>query len=601
MSAEDNLPPGLDPELAQFWPLFVEEAKEYLFSLEEIFSQLPSEDEDLLREAFRAAHSLKGGAATFGLEKTASAAHVMESLLAQVRDKKIVLDKALVRLLFSALDTLKQAIMEGEEKFSQDLETLKSSFESALMPEGRKKEKEEPEPEAYGFFDASADGPPPKIEQEKPPQEEKEGWGLFFPREDQPHEAKTPKKPNQKTADTAADTIRVHVRKVDDLVDLAGELVVVKGALMEAAKTLDRRRHPRLLSALDLFSQHLAALQDTALSMRMLPLAVLFSRFHRVVRELGEDLGKEVALVLSGEDTELDRWVIERLVDPLTHLVRNAIDHGLEAPGDREKKGKPRQGTLALFAFQKGGSVIIEMEDDGKGLDKDAILAKAREKRLVRPEETLADQDIWQLIFLPGFSTAKEVSEVSGRGVGMDVVKSQVAALGGKIEIETQKEVGTTFRLILPFTLAIMEGILVRVRKESYIVPLASVVEAVVLERGKVRKIAGANALLKIRDSHLPMVDLARHLDPAAGVSSFDGGVALVVETQQKRFALAVDDILAQDEVVVKSLSANFKKVFGFSAATILGDGRVCLILDLDAWAGDAALAHEPLKEESHG
>ena len=327
------------------------------------------------------------------------------------------------------------------------------------------------------------------------------------------------------------------------------------------------------------------------MSIRMMPISAVFSRFPRVVRDLSRKLGKQVELKMSGEDTELDKSLIESIADPLTHLVRNSLDHGIEMADARELGGKPRTGTITLKASHQGGSIVIEVGDDGAGLNRSRILAKAREKG-IPASDSMSDQDVWQLIFEPGFSTAEHVTEVSGRGVGMDVVKRNIAALGGRVDIESVAGAGTRMTVRLPLTLAILDGMSVSVGQEIYVIPLTYVIESLQAERSMVKSFSGAERLVQVREEYLPVLPLHDAFSIPGATTSFDRGIMVILEAEGSKLALLVDALVGQQQVVIKSLEANYRKVRGVSGATIMGDGRVALILDVPALA---ALAHSSM------
>lgn len=316
------------------------------------------------------------------------------------------------------------------------------------------------------------------------------------------------------------------------------------------------------------------------MSIRMIPMSMVFNRFPRMLRDLASKLGKKVELLQVGEATELDKGLVEKITDPLTHLVRNSCDHGIESPADRVAQGKPETGTITLVASHQGGSIVIEVRDDGRGLNRAKLLKKARERGIDAPD-TLSDQEVYGLIFAPGFSTAEQVTDVSGRGVGMDVVKKNITALGGSVEIDSAEGCGMTVRVRLPLTLAIMDGMSIGVGDECYILPLSSVVESFQVRPGMVKTIGGSGRVVEVRDEYMPVVDL----EQVFAVPRFDydkaSNIMVVVEAEGGRVALMVDELLGQQQVVVKNLEANYRKVSDVSAATILGDGRVALILDI--------------------
>jgi two-component system, chemotaxis family, sensor kinase CheA len=386
----------------------------------------------------------------------------------------------------------------------------------------------------------------------------------------------------ERAAAAAESSIRVSVEKVDQLINLVGELVITQAMLAQSMATLDPVRHERLASGMADLERNTRDLQESVMSIRMLPIAFVFNRFPRLVRDLAARLGKQVQLMTQGENTELDKGLIERISDPLTHLVRNAIDHGIEGPGVREAAGKPAFGTITLRASHRGGNVLIEVGDDGAGLHRERILDKAHERGLaVHPAMT--DAEVWNLIFEPGFSTADVVTDVSGRGVGMDVVRRNIGALGGSVEIESVRGIGTRMTVRLPLTLAIMDGMSVAVGSEVYILPLASILESLQVDDGQVRAIAGHGLVIDVRGEFLPVLSMHELFFNGAALGARASGTMVVVESDGARVALLVDELLGQHQVVVKSLEANYRKVPGISGATIMGDGRVALILDVAA------------------
>ncbi len=381
-------------------------------------------------------------------------------------------------------------------------------------------------------------------------------------------------------ANAESSTLRVSVEKVDQLINLVGELVITQAMLAQNGKGVDTALYQQLASGLADLERNTRDLQEAVMSIRMIPMSLVFNRFPRMLRDLAGKLGKKVELVTQGEATELDKGLVEKITDPLTHLVRNSCDHGIELPAERAAKGKPETGTITLVASHQGGSIVIEVRDDGKGLNRAKLLSKARERGL-DVSDAMTDQDVYGLIFAPGFSTADQVTDVSGRGVGMDVVKKNITALGGTVEIDSAEGYGMTVRVRLPLTLAIMDGMSVGVGEECYILPLSSVVESFQVQDGMVKTIGGSGRVVEVRDEYMPVIDLERVFE----VPRFDfervSNIMVVVEAEGGRVALLVDELLGQQQVVVKNLEANYRKVDDVSGATILGDGRVALILDV--------------------
>ncbi|HEY9064463.1 MAG TPA: chemotaxis protein CheW, partial [Burkholderiaceae bacterium] len=375
-------------------------------------------------------------------------------------------------------------------------------------------------------------------------------------------------------------TLRVSVEKVDQLINLVGELVITQAMLAQNSKQIDPGLYQQLVGGLADLERNTRDLQESVMSIRMIPMSIVFNRFPRMLRDLASKLGKKVEFVTHGEATELDKGLVEKITDPLTHLVRNSCDHGIESPAERLAKGKPEHGTITLSASHQGGSILIEVRDDGRGLSREKLIRKARERGIDAPD-TLSDAAVWDLIFAPGFSTAEVVTDVSGRGVGMDVVKKNIAALGGSVEIDSAEGYGMSVKVRLPLTLAIMDGMSVGVGDEVYILPLSSVIESFQVEPGTIKTIGGSGRVVEVREEYMPVLELEQVFD----VPRFDfekaGGIMVVAEAEGGRVGLVVDQLLGQQQVVVKNLEANYRRVDDISGATIMGDGRVALILDV--------------------
>ena len=384
-------------------------------------------------------------------------------------------------------------------------------------------------------------------------------------------------------------SIRVATEKVDNIINLVGELLITQSMLSSFADGIDPNDLDRLRQGLSQLARNTRELQESVMQIRMLPISFAFNRFPRIVHDLSRKLAKKVELKLSGEGTELDKTVLEKISDPLVHLVRNALDHGLEIPERRIAAGKQETGTLELAAFHEGGNIIIEVRDDGAGLNKAKILQKARERALVAPDQELTDEQIDNLIFMPGFSTAEQISDVSGRGVGMDVVRRNINDLGGHVQISSKEGLGSTIRIRLPLTLAILDGQLVRVGKEIYIISLLAIVETIQVARERVNTLVGRTEVFRLRDEYLPVVKLCDQFGVEPDSRSAEDGLLVVLEADGKRVGVLVDDLLAQQQVVIKSLESNFKSVAGIAGATILGDGTVALIIDAAGLISSAA------------
>ncbi len=376
-------------------------------------------------------------------------------------------------------------------------------------------------------------------------------------------------------------SIRVSVDKIDELMNTVGELVITQAMLSQLGGQFDGPQAEQLRAGLAQLERNMRELQESVMRVRMLPISFVFSRFPRMVRDLAHRLGKQIELKLTGEQTELDKTVLEKIGDPLVHLVRNCIDHGIEPPEKRVAAGKPAAGTVHLDATHRGGNIAVEVSDDGGGLDKERILAKARARGLIGANDTLSDAEIYELIFLPGFSTAEKTTDLSGRGVGMDVVRRNVKSLGGKIEVSSEAGRGSRFTITLPLTLAIVDGQSVAVGSETYIVPLISIVESMQLKNGNVSRLSGQGEVFSFRGDYLPIIRLHDVFGVEPHTRALHEGLVVVAEGDGRRVGLFVDDLLGQQQVVIKSLETNYGHIEGISGATILGDGSVALILDV--------------------
>ena len=483
-----------------------------------------------------------------------------------------------------------------------------------LTPEQRAKEAAErariEDEQGYGFFDLNDAQDGATADQEL--SDDERGYGFFQPIEEIRREAGIVAESAQpvmaparvepvESVDTALDkklakkaesapasahaesgSIRVSIEKVDQLINLVGELVITQAMIEQRSDGLDPMLHQRLLQSVSQLTRNTRDLQEAVMSIRMMPMDFVFSRFPRMVRDLASKLGKKVDFITHGAATELDKGLIERIVDPLTHLVRNSIDHGIELPAARVAAGKSEAGRLFLSAAHQGGNIVIEVADDGGGLNRDKILAKARQNGLP-VSDTMTDAEVWQLIFAPGFSTADVVTDVSGRGVGMDVVKRNITAMGGTIDIRSAKGFGTTMLISLPLTLAILDGMSIRCGDEIYILPLGFVVESLQPARADVKEISGQGRVVKVRGDYLPLIPLHQMFNIEPRIVDPCEGILVILETEGRKAALFVDELVGQQQVVVKNLEANYRKVTGISGATILGDGGVALILDVAA------------------
>ena len=589
-------------DLNRFIATFFDEAHEHLESIEEQAMALGSgaDDVETLNSIFRAAHSIKGGSGTFGFTQLTDATHEMETLFDGLRKGKGRADATTVRLLLDACDIFKAHLARlkaGDKGSDPAMDGVRAQLigyratGAGAAPVATAKSKAKgkaaapAKPTEESFFDSAPEpkaGPAPEslnrgtaygLFEEKdatPAASEKFG---FFERE----AADASTEPNRRKGDSSS--IRVSVEKIDRIVNLVGELVIAQAMLQQSAAH-SQAGDERLAHSLATLDRNTRDLQQAVMSIRMMPMEFVFSRFPRLVYDVSTKLGKKVNLRTQGRETELDKELIELLVDPLTHVVRNAIDHGIESPEERRAAGKPEMGTVGMRATHRGGSVIIEITDDGRGLDRDRIIAKARELGMLA-DESMSDQDAWGLVFEAGFSTAKEVTSLSGRGVGMDVVRRNIASLGGSVSISTVKGEGTVITIQVPLTLAVLDGMIVSVGGEQYIIPLEFVAEAFKPGPDDIRTIVNQASLVAVRGEQLPIVRLEDVVKLPASDAARPEPLCLVVEVDNRRAALLVDSLVGQQQLVVKSLDTNLHSVPGVAGATILGDGRVALILDV--------------------
>ncbi|MDQ8020997.1 MAG: chemotaxis protein CheW [Moraxellaceae bacterium] len=700
-------------DMSRFHATFFEEAQEHLGSMESLLLEidLSAPDAEAVNAIFRAAHSIKGSAGTFGFNDLAEVTHDLETLLDLVRKGERALTEDIVDASLVAGDVLKNLLAahqgQGEadhdaaeqirarlvqlaanpgagadtnpvpattalvayrlhahisggdaarlaenlrqellavgsvEEFSLDAEgTLTvliqgtssaeeltgildyvadtgsvrvSAIATASMPTAvAETAAGDDDPDgAFGFFapldDANdvATGEPVVATQSSGFEADDGSFGLFdvssLPAQQamaQPAgvattsarpvaDAAPAARAEQKGAGAAAkaapdSSIRVSVEKVDQMINLVGELVITQAMLAQAAADVDPQLHERLLNGIGQLARNTRDLQESVMSVRMLPISTVFSRFPRLVRDLSQKLGKKVQLIMTGEHTELDKTLVERITDPLTHLVRNSLDHGIESPEARAAAQKTEMGTLMLRAYHQSGNIVIEVSDDGGGLHRERILAKARERGLP-VHDNMSDQDVWMLIFEPGFSTAAAVTDVSGRGVGMDVVKRNIAAMNGRVELDSVAGVGTRVTVRLPLTLAILDGMSVAVGDETYIIPLDYVVESLQATPTMVKSVSGRECLIQIRGEYLPVIGLREQFRVPGEGPGFSEGIMVVLESDGTKAALFVDALIGQHQVVIKSLEANYHRVLGVAGATIMGDGRVALIVDAAA------------------
>ncbi len=683
-------------DLSQFHGVFYEEAGENLTNMEALLLETDESnaDDESLNAIFRCAHSIKGGAATFGFQDVADLTHVMETLLDRLRRRELAITSSMIDTLLESGDVLKHLLASRQSGTDAGIDCTElvarigafahgtvaaapvavSSVApvAAVLTEAPANASPAAAPTApgervlaiaigpldqprfadnvvelfseipgLGTIEPTDDGKPDAaqtrhfrvvstvtdsdlldlfsfhVSREQVSirevgaetaavaasgaatdvtQESDQAFGLFddlpVPVAVEVHAPETvvvaaPKPEVPRAADRAAppsanlesSTIRVPTEKVDQLINLVGEMVITQAMLAQTGRGLDAVVHQAMATALTDLERNTRLLQEAVMAIRMIPMTAVFNRFPRMLRDLSGRLGKKLELHTVGEDTELDKGLIEKITDPLTHLVRNSADHGIEMPADRIAAGKPEHGTVTLAAAHQGGSIVIEVRDDGRGLNRGKLLAKARERGL-SVSDSMTDTEVYGLIFAPGFSTAAEVTDVSGRGVGMDVVKRNITSLGGSVEIDSVEGQGMRVSVRLPLTLAIMDGMSVGVADETYIVPLASVVESIHMTASDVKSVGGTGRVVEVRNEYLPLIRLDELFDVPRSVEH-NGGIMIVVEAEGGRIALLVDDLIGQHQVVVKNLEANYRKVPGVSGATILGDGRVALILDV--------------------
>jgi two-component system chemotaxis sensor kinase CheA len=685
-------------DLSQFHQIFFEESFEGLDVMESELLEMDLDDvnEETVNTIFRAAHSIKGGAGTFGFMPISEFTHVVETLLDEIRSGQRTMKANYIDLFLQSVDCLRGMLSDmqgGNEPEAERPAQLRKEFEVILNMAAAPTEGEDPSTagdgqgwlikmsphrdllltgnEPFRMFrelrdivgddclevtsycddvpdfssltpeecflkwdlkvtksvpledikavfewvedecdleylsldstsDAELSGADNHIEEESSAASaeavaEVEQTSVEAT-EINATEVKAEKsaKPVKKQAESSS--IRVSIDKVDSLINMVGELVITQSMLGELGSNFDLGRLAKLQEGLSQLEQNTRELQESVMKIRMMPISFAFSRFPRLVRDLGNQLDKKVNLVTLGEQTELDKTVMEKISDPLVHLVRNSMDHGLETTPERIAAGKKEEGTITLNAYHQGGNIVIEVADDGAGLNEEKILQKAVEKKLVPEKNNLSPEEIHQLVFLPGFSTADAVSDISGRGVGMDVVRKNIQALNGTIEVRSQRHKGSTFIIRLPLTLAILDGQLVQVCNETYIFPLVSIVESIQISRSSLNRVTAGQYVMQLRDEYIPIVCLDQVFGLREADDSSENLMLVVVEGDTEKIGIVVDDLLGQQQVVIKSLEQNYKKVAGISGATILGDGTVALIIDISSI--DKKLV--PVKNNSH-
>lgn len=588
------LPEGFDDELMR---MFCVEAEELLAEIENgvlVLEQSP-DDAGMLATVFRGFHTLKGNSAVMKLVVLQRLAHELESLLDAARQGRRQLDRPAIDVILAAADVISRYVAETSRQLdgvdtgrsiSLPVPALIAQVHTVLATPPAPAHPSEPARSAVAAFLPAGGSPhPPTLRPDSPPPSQQAlpspGKSPNGPAESPGHSAGADPAFRLRPAAVVASTVRVDTHKLDGLVDLVGELVIAQSMVFEAFETSGGDES--LSRSLGQLRGITADLQRTAMAMRMIPIRGTFQKMSRLVRDVAVQLGKEIRLVVEGEDTELDRTVIEEIGDPLVHMVRNAADHGIESPADRLTANKSPAGTITLQAFHQGGFVVIRISDDGRGLDPDRIRRKAIEKGLIAADAVVDDRESLELIFAPGFSTAEQVTDVSGRGVGMDVVRRNIERVRGKVEIESVPSRGTCFTISMPLTLAIIEGLIVAVAGQRFVIPTLSVRESFRPHLESITTVHGRGELVDVRGRQVPLLRLSRHLGIQGGVEAPDRGIVVVLEAGYDCRCLLVDELVGKQEVVIKGLGETFSGRSGFAGAAILGDGRVSLILDTTA------------------
>ncbi len=656
-------------DVSDFYQTFFAEADELLADMERHLLELDytSPDKEMMNAIFRAAHSIKGGAGTFGFSVLQETTHLMENLLDDARCGELPLNSDIINLFLESKDIMQEQLDAYKSSQEPDQESfryicdalrqialeakaqkeggaapaptavvaaqaepaaaaenaapllkitlsgLKESEKSILLEElGNLGELESHElhddkvlaqlrtttspddifavlcfvlePEQIEITEAAAQASAPAVVESS---ETALPTAVETATEVSVQPVKTaavsrPKAAARAPSAEASSSIRVAVEKVDQIINQVGELIITQAMLSQLSGTLDPAVHDTLISSIAQMDRNARDLQESVMSIRMMPMEYVFSRFPRLVHDLAGKLDKEVELTLKGGSAELDKSLIERIIDPLTHLVRNSLDHGIEPADVRRAKGKPEKGNLILSAEHHGGNIVIEVIDDGAGLHRDKILARAKSQGMTL-SDSITDEEVWMLIFAAGFSTAEKVTDVSGRGVGMDVVRRNIQEMGGHVEIRSEKDKGSTIRIILPLTLAILDGMSVKAGEEIYVLPLGTVMESLKPTKSELYRMAGDELMLQVRGEYMPLIELHQIFDIPGEALQASEGVAVILQSAGNRYALLVDQLIGQHQVVVKNLELNYRKVPGIAAATILGDGSVALILDVAA------------------
>jgi two-component system chemotaxis sensor kinase CheA len=566
---------GID--VSRFIEIFLDETEEQLASLEKLLLAFDVQHPDAedVNAIFRIAHSIKGGAGTFGFADLIDITHVMETMLGKIRHGDAVLTGPHRDVFLQAKDVLKMQLDGIRQNCGVDTGKVAHvrSLLSSMAEQGS----------AVSQPSVAAGAPVPPLPPLPSPTPEPDPDQTAMPTGDSPAPVLVQAASVEVVAGAVeASTIRVNIEKVDQLINLVGELVITQAMLLQRTQALGQGQHEGLLSDLSQLSRNTRDLQQSVLSIRMMPMDFVFSRFPRLVHGLSSQLGKQINFVTEGSSTELDKGLIEKIIDPLTHLVRNSIDHGIETPSVRLGCRKSEVGLLKISALHQSGHIVIEVHDDGAGLNREKILAKAR--ALGHPiDDSASDDEVWQLIFLPGISTAEVVTDVSGRGVGMDVVKRNINGLGGTVSVSSRPGKSTTTRISLPLTLAILEGMSVRVGGETYMLPLASVIESFQPRAQDIKGLNNEGLMVLVRGDYLPIISLGAVFDIAPLSAEPTSGILVIVAKEARKAALWIDELAGQQQVVVKNIETHYRKVRNVSGATILGDGSVALIVDIGA------------------
>jgi two-component system, chemotaxis family, sensor kinase CheA len=580
-------------DLSQFYQVFFEESKEHLHEMEQLLLKINVDNPDFkqMDAIFRAAHSIKGGSATFGFNDITAVTHVLESLLDRLRKKELTLNTKMIDVFLQAADVINLQLnshtsgMPADVKIADAVTSKLFAFSADInlaKPENPVQTKDhETSVDDFGFFDVAT---------EIQPTVKDDDFGFFEPIDNPPPPKESEivdhgnmnRRASDRHGERAAESssIRVDVDKVDQLMNLVGELVITEAMLTQGLSNAPAGLSQALSSTMAQLERNTRDLQEAVMSMRMMPIRSIFNRFPRLVRDLTEKLNKEVDLITIGEETELDKSLIERVADPLTHLIRNSLDHGIELPELRKAAGKPVKGKITLTAMHQSGSIVIEVADDGAGLNRERILKKAQERGIHVPAN-ITDNDLWDIISQPGFSTSDSITDISGRGVGMDVVNRNIADMGGQVNVTSIAGQGCKFSIQLPLTLAILDGMTVSLGENLFVIPLNSIIETLQPLQVNLKSVTGEGAMIQTRGEYLPIISMHKAFNIETNITDPTQGMLVIVEAHSKKAALLFDDLVGQQQVVIKSLETNFRKINGISGATILGDGTVALIVDV--------------------